>query len=76
MLPMFCTSLTRRDGKSVESCLNMWEEALMVVPEDAWANCVRHCEQIIEDWWKREVAFDDGDVAPLIINLNDDSDSE
>lgn len=33
-----------RDGKSVESCLNMWKEALMAVPEDAWANSVRHCE--------------------------------
>ncbi|KAF5284932.1 hypothetical protein FQA39_LY16887 [Lamprigera yunnana] len=65
-----------RDGKSIESCLNMWREALGMVTSEIWKNNIRYTEDEIKKWCGRKVMFDQDDIAPIIINLNEDSDSE
>lgn len=66
-----------RDGKSKEACLSMWAEALNTVTPEQWENSIRHVETDIKKWWDREIGFDQREVAPLIINVNQDSsDSE
>ncbi|KAF5285792.1 hypothetical protein FQA39_LY04253 [Lamprigera yunnana] len=37
-----------RDGKSIESCLNMWREALGTVTSEIWKNNIRHTEDEIK----------------------------
>lgn len=66
-----------RDGTGADKALAMWEEALNTITPDIWTNTIGHTETIIRQWWERELLFDRDEVAPLIINIqNDDSDSD
>lgn len=65
------------DGSSREKSLAVWREALQKITPQMWANTVRHTEEEIQRWWDREVGFDKGDIAPVIINLGqEDSGSD
>lgn len=64
-----------RDGYSQENCLDMWRESLGTVTPDIWANCIRHTEKIIDEWFEKEIIMDQLDLSPIIINVNE-SDSE
>jgi transposase len=64
-----------RDGRSVENSISLWKESLATVTPQIWANTVRHTEEEIHRWWEREVHFDLTDTSPIIVNLNEDSDS-
>lgn len=65
-----------RDGTGRERSLEMWQEALDQITPQIWNNCVNHTDKVIEDWWTRESLMDREEVAPLIINLEDDSDND
>ncbi|XP_031334045.1 uncharacterized protein LOC116164058 [Photinus pyralis] len=47
-----------RDGYSDHSVISMWNEALQQCDETFWANCVRHTEDVIKAWYKREEVLD------------------
>jgi hypothetical protein len=64
-----------RDGRSVENSISLWKESLATVTPQILANTVRHTEEEIHRWWEREVHFDLTDTSPIIVNLNEDSDS-
>jgi hypothetical protein len=41
-----------------------------------WENSIRNTNKIIDNnWWERELIFDREETAPLIINLDEDEDS-
>jgi hypothetical protein len=40
------------------------------------ANTVRHTETRVREWYEREFLFDRDEVAPLIIQVDEDSDFE
>lgn len=61
-----------KDGSSVEKSMEVWKEALHKITPEVWDNTVRHTEEIIQNWWEREVAFDIDDHPPFIINLDED----
>lgn len=65
-----------RDGYGTIKALEMWDEALNTITPEIWANSVRHTENKIKQWWEREILFDQNDIEPIIINLDDNSDSE
>lgn len=62
-----------RDGFDIEKSINMWEEALSKITPDVWAATVRHTNEEILRWWEREKFLDTSDIAPVIINPNEDS---
>jgi hypothetical protein len=39
-----------------------------------WNNSVEHVNIIIKTWWERELICDRNEIAPLIINIGEDSD--
>jgi hypothetical protein len=54
----------------------MWKEALNRITPATWANTVRHTETLVREWYERELLFDRDEVAPLIIQVDEDSDFE
>jgi hypothetical protein len=54
----------------------MWEEALNRITPATWANTVRHTETLVREWYERELLFDRDEVAPLLIQVDEDSDFE
>jgi hypothetical protein len=38
-----------------------------------WNNSVEHVNIIIKTWWERELICDRNEIAPLIINIGEDS---
>ncbi|KAL1502440.1 hypothetical protein ABEB36_007581 [Hypothenemus hampei] len=65
-----------RNGYSDGEVIRMWEEALEQCSVEVWENCVRHTEKIIEDWYIREQALVNIEIEPIIINADENSDSE
>lgn len=68
-----------RDGRKEADCLALWQEALSTVTPEIWSNCIRHTENEIEKWWRREKRIDHVDAPPLLIqigNTDNSSDSE
>ncbi|KAL1510047.1 hypothetical protein ABEB36_004703 [Hypothenemus hampei] len=65
-----------RNGYSDGEVIRMWEEALEQCSVEVWQNCVRHTEKIIEDWYIREQALVNIEIEPIIINADENSDSE
>lgn len=66
------------EGYGTANCLNMWKRAVETVTAQMWENTVNDTNNIILEWWDREVGFDREVVAPLIIHLgaSDDDDSD
>ncbi|KAK5648082.1 hypothetical protein RI129_002974 [Pyrocoelia pectoralis] len=56
-----------RDGYKDENVIAMWNEALQQCDETVWANYVRHTEETVKQWYKREEM--DITVDELIINV-------
>ncbi|KAJ3620908.1 hypothetical protein MTP99_004820 [Tenebrio molitor] len=65
-----------RDGNGTQNALAMWEEALNRITPATWANTVRHTETLVREWYERELLFDRDEVAPLLIQVDEDSDFE
>ncbi|KAL1502882.1 hypothetical protein ABEB36_007960 [Hypothenemus hampei] len=65
-----------KNGYSDGEVIRMWEEALEQCSVEVWENCVRHTEKIIEDWYIREQALVNIEIEPIIINADENSDSE
>jgi hypothetical protein len=67
-----------RHGNGTQNALAMWEEALNRITPATWANTVRHTETRVREWYEyeREFLFDRDEVAPLIIQVDEDSDFE
>lgn len=56
------------NGYAEQNVLDMWEESLQQITSEIWENSIRHTEEIIKKWWKREQMIED--VQPLIISAN------
>ncbi|KAH1025043.1 hypothetical protein HUJ05_009852 [Dendroctonus ponderosae] len=54
----------------------MWDEALTTVTPEIWKNCIRHTEDEIPKWYAREHLFDRQEILPIVINVDDDDDTE
>lgn len=65
-----------RDGYGDEKVVQMWNEALHQVSAENWKNYVRHTEDIIKDYWTKELLFDRTKINPIIINTGEDSDTD
>lgn len=65
-----------KDGYSVDKCLELWKRALAIATPQIWANCIRKTNSIINEWYEREQLMDQEDIAPLIIDINEDDSSD
>lgn len=63
-----------QSGYGHEAVLNTWNQALNSVTPKNWLNCITHTEKLIAEYWEREQLLDN-EISPIIINLNDSSDS-
>ncbi|KAJ3665882.1 hypothetical protein Zmor_001347 [Zophobas morio] len=63
-----------REGYGHKNAVEMWKEALAHVTPTMWKNTVDYTNKIIQQWWERELLFDREEIAPLIIDINEDSD--
>lgn len=59
----------------MEKAVNMWKEALSTKTSQMWKNSINHAEKEIKSWWEREVILDREDIALIIINVNEDSET-
>lgn len=57
-----------RDGYGDDKVLHMWNEALEHCSTNTWENCVRHTNDLIEEWYERERYIADIEIEPIIIN--------
>ena len=65
-----------RNGYGDNEVLNMCNEALEQGTAELWEKCVNHTEKLIEDWFNREQHLVNIEVEPLIINVDECSDSD
>jgi transposase len=64
-----------RDGKSETSCLNMWSEALHSINHEVWKKSIQHTEKEVVSWCNRERVLERREIAPIIIDIGDESDT-
>lgn len=64
-----------RDGSTEIDCMNMWKESLRTATPDVWKNSIRHTESEILKWYEREHVLDRLNIQPIIIEVNEASDS-
>jgi hypothetical protein len=76
MIKSYYTNHIGRDENGTQNALAMWEEALNRISPPTWANPVKHTETRVQQWYERELLFDRDEVAPLIIQVHEDSDFE
>jgi hypothetical protein len=62
-----------RDGYGGQNAVKIWKEAVAHVTPTMWNNSVEHVNKIIKTWWERELICDRDEVAPLLINIGEDS---
>jgi transposase len=55
------------------NAVKIWKEAVTHVTPTMWNNSVEHVNKIIKTWWERELICDRDEIAPLIINIGEDS---
>lgn len=63
-----------RDGYGDENVLNMWQESLNEATPEVWKKSIIKTNSLIQQWSDREIIV--GEIAPLIISLQNDSDSD
>jgi hypothetical protein len=66
----FYSKQVGRDANAVE----IWKEPVTHITPTIWNNSVEHVNIIIKTWWERELICDRNEIAPLIINIGEDSD--
>lgn len=58
------------DTNDENAVSNLWTEALSSFNAKMWQNSIRHCEQIIQNDWRKHMGnFSVQDIPPIIVSL-------